>query len=105
VKMQVGLEQSVKLWPTPASRDWRDDGNCPSAQSRKSPCLPAAAYTAGPPAPENPSTSGKPRGSLNCRWVAQLMGYPPDWCDLPTEVLSRLTETRSYRPSSKSSAA
>ncbi len=34
------------------------------------------------------------------RWVAQLMGYPSDWCDLPTETLSRLTGTRSSRRSS-----
>lgn len=32
----------VESWPTPASRDWRDDGDCPSAQERRSPCLPAA---------------------------------------------------------------
>lgn len=35
--------------------------------------------------------------SLNAEWVAQLMGYPSDWLDLPTEVLSALWETRSSR--------
>ena len=31
------------------------------------------------------------RGSLNSRWVAQLMGYPPDWCELPSDALDALT--------------
>ena len=30
------------------------------------------------------------RGVLNSRWVAQLMGYPPDWCDLPDDVIEKL---------------
>jgi hypothetical protein len=38
----MSLPEQVKDWPTAAARDWRDDGNCPSAQARKSPCLPAA---------------------------------------------------------------
>lgn len=41
------------------------------------------------------------RGVLNSRWVAQLMGYPSDWCDVPTEKLSALTATRSSRKSSR----
>lgn len=38
---RAGLMQESAR-PTPASRDWRDDGEAPSAQARKSPCLPAA---------------------------------------------------------------
>lgn len=53
---------------------------------------------------ESSSTPGKPRGSLNSRWVGQLMGFPPDWCELPTDTLSALTATRSSRRSPKSSA-
>ena len=47
------------------------------------------------------------RGSLNSRWVAQLMGYPPDWCDLPDEGIENLSKpmgTRSCRSSSRRSA-
>lgn len=47
------------------------------------------------------------RGSLNSRWVAQLMGYPPDWCDLPDEEIENLSKpmgTRSCRSSSRRSA-
>jgi len=43
------------------------------------------------------------RGTLNSRWVAQLMGYPSDWLDVPTERLSRLWATRSSRKSSQRS--
>lgn len=151
-------ESGCSSWPSPAARDWKNDGNAPAAQSRKSPCLPAAAAMnwptpqaadsrkvtpqkprpktdrgnrnpAGPgavrqdlsdaahwPTPtandprnagwqrvsgrvyptlpgatgaapsgpldqENPNTSGKPRGSLNPRWVLQLQGFPEDWLD------------------------
>jgi hypothetical protein len=50
-------------------------------------------------------TENRPRGVLNSRWVAQLMGYPSDWCDVPIERLSALWETPSSRKSSRSSAA
>lgn len=32
---------AVKMMPTPAARDYKDSGNEPAAQKRKSPCLPA----------------------------------------------------------------
>jgi hypothetical protein len=66
--------------------------------------LKSAVVTDGQAAQESHRTNGKPRGSLNSRWVAQLMGYPSDWCDLPTEALSALSETQSSRKSRKSSA-
>lgn len=40
---------------------------------------------------------GTYRGVLNSRWVAQLMGYPSDWLDVPTESLSKLWATPSSR--------
>lgn len=121
-------------WPTPTTRDWKEHGHEPAAQSRKSPCLPAAVVLAGRQVPDMPNTNGSspdwptpraidgrskgngPRpdtltgrvnydamrrriGSLNHRWVAQLQGMPPDWTDLPAEVLSRLTATAT-RPTS-----
>jgi hypothetical protein len=66
--------------------------------------LKSAVITDGQPAQEKHRTNGKPRGSLNSAWVAQLMGYPSDWCDLPTETLSALSATPSSRKSRKSSA-
>jgi hypothetical protein len=34
------------------------------------------------------------RGVLHARWVAQLMGYPSDWCELPSDVLDALIAKR-----------
>lgn len=64
------LGVAVRMFPTPASRDWKNDGNAPSAQRRKSPCLPdcvtvMAGGTATPP--------------LNPTWVCWLMGWPLGW--------------------------
>ena len=77
-----------KARPSPASRDWKDSGQEPAAQARKSPCLPTSVVLAGPPAPANDNTTGKsrdssttPQGQLNPRWVLQLMGYPSDYLD------------------------
>lgn len=58
-------------YPTPAARDWRDDGMAPSASDRKSPCLPAVVAQ---------------KGSLNPDWVETLMGWPIGWSGpLPQE--------------------
>jgi hypothetical protein len=43
------------------------------------------------------------RGVLNSRWVLQLMGYPSTWCDLPVEVIARLSKRPATRSSRKSS--
>lgn len=45
-------------------------------------------------------TEARPRGVLNSRWVLQLMGYPSTWCDLPAEVIARLSRRRGT-PSSR----
>lgn len=74
---EVGLQESA--WPTPASRDWRDDGHAISAQERHSPCLPASVVLAGQPDQDSHSTNGNKRGSLNSAWVAQLMGMPENY--------------------------
>jgi hypothetical protein len=151
------------LWPTTAARDWKDDGHCRAAHSRKSPNLPARVFIAGLLDQESRSTNGKRpdwptprttdatggadpvradgmrkqgtgpdlkaaiaqewptsgsnrfgapdshgkspiRGSLNPRWVAQLMGFPVDWLDSPPPIAAkplRLSGTRSSRKSQK----
>lgn len=76
-----GLATEAKLWLTPATRDWKDNGTEPSAQARNSPCLPASVAINGQPDPDNPNTDGKNRAQLNYRWVAQLQGFPSDWLD------------------------
>jgi hypothetical protein len=74
----------VVLWPTPATRDWKDSGTEPAAQQRNSPCLPASVQMQEPA-----------KGSLNPDWVSQLMGFPDDWLDgLPAETKSKKSGKR-----------
>jgi len=54
---------------------------------------------AGQPDEEPTSTRGRSHVRLNPRWTLQLMGFPPDWCDLDNETLSELRATRSCRKS------
>ena len=95
-KPRPTLTGQVKEWPTPRARDVK--GQSQRGKDAPGDCLPNAVLF-GPPDPASLNTHGRPRGSLNSRWVAQLMGFPSDWCDLPTETLSRLTGTRSSRRS------
>ena len=43
------------------------------------------------------------RGVLNSRWVAQLMGYPSDWCDLPVGTIESLSKRSATQSCLKSS--
>ena len=111
----VNLREAA-AWSTPNARDWKDSG--PTQGNRKSPNLGTQAHLwqtptsadggstsrggdrkgelllGGQAAQDSRSTNGNRRGSLSSRWVAQLMGFPSDWCDLPTEVLCALSATR-----------
>jgi len=57
------------------------------------------ADAAGQPDPASPSTNGKPRGSLNSAWVAQLMSWPDEYMLALTELLTEyhLTKPRPQR--------
>lgn len=68
------LPVAIRLYPTPASRDWKDSGYEGAAQNRSSPCLPAAVVIDGRQEGMCSNTTGKPREQLNPAWVAQLMG-------------------------------
>lgn len=122
----VNLREAAN-WATPAAQDAKNATLPPSQRGRDSVVgnvmqwqTPTVADTTGGHAcrggdradelllvgqarQDIPSTPGKPRGSLNSRWVATLMGFPEDWCELPTDTLSALTATRSSRRSRKSS--
>lgn len=52
------LTAAVSVYPTPAARDWKDNGTEESAKNRKSPCLPAIAAGMWPTA-----TGGDAKGS------------------------------------------
>ena len=99
------------MWPTPAARDWKDSGNEPAAQARKSPNLPAAVKMWPTPCANDDNKSveahmamkrgmkGGPRktitslnvavkaesgnGAKLCpRFVELLMGFPEGWTEL-----------------------
>jgi hypothetical protein len=93
----LNLATAAQLWPTPQARDFKDTG--PTQGNRKDPNLGTVCHQlAGPPAPENPSTNGKLRGSLHFRWVSQLQGLPADWCELPIETLHGLKAGKTAKP-------
>jgi len=112
-------DQVVKegMFPTPSAMDGergaskggtekhRGGVNLREACNCKSPNLGVQAhrelFTAGQEEGNPCNTTGKNRGLLNSRWVAQLQGYPSNWCDLPIDTLSALTATRLSRKSPK----
>lgn len=78
---KTDLQTAVKLWPSPQASDHRDRGNLsnPSVQRRLQIGKQISLSMVVSP------TSGQ----LNPRWVAWLMGYPPEWEDLrPLEMPS-----------------
>jgi hypothetical protein len=91
----LNLAAVANDWPTPLSSDWKSTAP-PNTPENARPLR----EVAGQAAPENPSTTGKPRGSLNPAWVAQLMGYPAGWLDLSDEIDCALLATPSSRKSS-----
>lgn len=88
--------EPTRRWPTPTVQDSESAGGRGATGTTRGASL-CRSLDSGLPAPESRSTNGKNPGSLNSRWVAQLQGYPSDWCDVPTEKLSALTATRSSR--------
>jgi hypothetical protein len=64
------LSAAVKLWPTPAARDWKNGkSNLHGMNAR----------------PLNEVvTLAENGGSLNPNWVEWLQGYPPGWTDIST---------------------
>lgn len=96
--------QAMESWPTPQTADaWVPTHTTENTLRRGDPSGSIrsnsgnlAKEVAGLLAPASPSTSGKPRGSLNPAWVAQLMAVPDGWLDLPESKLFELWETRSF---------
>jgi len=67
-RQSPSLSVVMELWPTATTRDWKDGA-----------CRDANVPTNGLLGRSVPRTTGNSRARLNPRWVAQLMGYPPDW--------------------------
>lgn len=102
---ETPLAIAVKMdqWPTPTSRDHKSTQASPETMERNArPLSEVVGHTAGPPDPESPSTPGKPRGSLNSAWVAQLMGWPDSYTTQMLAALSEYHEQRTSRPSKPS---
>jgi hypothetical protein len=75
-------------YPTPTARDWKGCGNAVPRKDGKSrmDTLEAVAKFFQP-AQANPNTNGKSRGSLNPKWVEQLMGLPTGWTDFDSSAM------------------
>ena len=103
--VQTALSTVVKLvaWPTPNRMDGERGAECRQTKKDRGSGGVNLREVTGRVTQGNRSMSGKPRGCLNSRWVASLMGYPQDWCDVPTETLSRLMATASSRKSRRKS--
>ena len=69
------LEESVAMWPTPTTRDYKDSGKAVINSHRDS-ILPVRV------AKKDKEQWVKGGGSLNPTWVEWLMGYPSGWTDL-----------------------
>lgn len=71
--------QAERAWATPTSRGWRD-GAAPSSKAPTASLL-------GRQDPRTSVRGGKCSSTgrtLNPRFVAWLMGFPPDWCEIAT---------------------
>jgi len=72
---QVTLQDAVKMWPTPQSRDWKG----PQGQSYK-----GIAH----------DLPGQIGGQLNPTWVEWLMGFPGEWTDLNASETQSLPKSQ-----------
>ena len=77
----TSLTVQVKMWPTPCARD----GKCEPGPNAQMGTLPAAASRHAPTTPTD-GNDGSPKADLNPRFVASLMGVPPDWLTPSTSV-------------------
>jgi hypothetical protein len=71
----VNLREACN-WPTPTKRDEKSIYASDATMKRNARPL---SEVAGQAAQANPSTDGKPQGSLNSAWVMQLMGWPEEF--------------------------
>lgn len=103
-KRAPSLETCARLdWSTASARDWKDTPGMspirPDGKGHRLDQLPRQVFAeeSGRPGAASLSTGGRRRDLsrllLNWRWVAQLMGFPSEWCDAGRVRLSRLSAT------------
>ncbi len=104
-KRQVGLENAVKLWPTPKAEDSQCAGGhrgtadtlhaavkkwpTPNVSDGKGPNTRAEGKDRSPADDDLPTRAG---GQLNPPWVEWLMGWPIGWTDLEPLATDRYRE-------------
>jgi hypothetical protein len=101
-KLLGGQVRSAGL-PDPASRNtngknqdsWPTPRNCTAMQATVNP---DATF---PNLETIVARREKQRGQLNSRWVAQLMGFPSDWCELDDATIAKLSELSATRSSQR----
>lgn len=76
--------RSRDSWRTPQAADGTHNHGEAPAHQRGTVALPLTVQTR-----RSESTS---RGQLNSRWVAQLMGFPSDWCELDDATIEKLSK-------------
>lgn len=69
----------ANAWPTSTGQDAKHS-TLPESQRDRDHLPGAVLRLSGPRGLEKSSEPGKHLASLNSRWVAQLMGFPADWC-------------------------
>jgi hypothetical protein len=73
-KVQVDLNQVVKMWPTPHGFSPDGKSNGPSG-NELGPAVNRAMWISG-------QLANEIGGSLNPTWTSVLMGYPPNWTEI-----------------------
>lgn len=78
-KVQVGLANAVKMWPTPTGQMARPD----FARATRESCH--GGDDLGTAVHLSRGETSQSSGQLNPQFVSWLMGFPIDWCDMPEE--------------------
>jgi len=93
----------VKMWPTPRAHDGTSGGDKPSSHpnSGAEGLQTAASRHAQTTSTDGPT--GSPEADLNPRFVAALMGVPPDWLTPSTSEATDSCPPQPQKPSPNSS--
>ena len=95
------LSLAVRLLPTPLANDAANQTLSPSRLHKaKAPGLTAALHQQLHPTTQSQRTPAPHSGDLlNPRFVLEMMGFPPDWCDLTEAEMQQVRkQLRTTRP-------
>jgi hypothetical protein len=83
------VAETASMWPTPASRDWKDTGDMSGSMIRKD--GKSRMDTLGRLTFNGSDAQTESKGQLNPAFVCWLMGYPRDYEKLLYTVLEMLS--------------